>query len=124
METSAAVDQLAALAQQARLNIFRLLVSRAPGGLAAGAIARRVGLPASTLSFHLNVLAAAKLVKPHKNGRSISYSANLETVNGLVSFLLEECCGGRVGCGPFENLPDNAPDAGAVRKGPGVKRER
>lgn len=100
MNTSHAVDALAALAQETRLSIFRLLVRQAPGGLPAGTIARRLRLPGPTLSFHLNVLAAAELVRPRKNGRSISYSANLETANGLASFLMENCCGGRGGCGP------------------------
>jgi ArsR family transcriptional regulator, arsenate/arsenite/antimonite-responsive transcriptional repressor len=101
MKLSSAVDSLAALAQQTRLNIFRLLVRNAPGGLAAGQIARRLRLPGPTLSFHLNVLAAAELVLPHKNGRSIRYSANLESVNRLTDFLMENCCGGR-GCDPVE----------------------
>src|SRR5579872_2453983 len=97
MNTSDAVNSLAALAQDTRLGIFRLLVRYAPEGLPAGAIARRLRLPGPTLSFHLNVLAAAELVQPQKNGRSISYSANLERVNELTSFLLENCCAGR-GC--------------------------
>jgi ArsR family transcriptional regulator, arsenate/arsenite/antimonite-responsive transcriptional repressor len=99
MKTLEAVDSLAALAQETRLNIFRLLVRHAPHGLPAGAIARRLKLPGPTLSFHLNVLAATELVRPHKNGRSISYSANLESVNRLTEFLMENCCGGR-GCAP------------------------
>src|SRR5260370_27044497 len=98
MKTSDAVDSLAALAQETRLNIFRLLVRHAPGGLPAGSIARRLGLPGPTLSFHLSVLAATELVKPLKNGRSISYSANLHGVNRLASFLLENCCGARGYC--------------------------
>lgn len=98
MNISNAVDSLGALAQETRLNIFRLLVRHAPGGLPAGTIARRLRLPGPTLSFHLNVLAATGLVKPHKNGRSISYSANLAAVNRLTSFLMENCCGGRGGC--------------------------
>ena len=100
MKTSHAVDSLAALAQETRLNIFRLLVRHAPDGLAAGQIARRLHLPGPTLSFHLNVLAAAELVVPHKNGRSIRYSANLESINGLTEFLMENCWSGRGGCGP------------------------
>jgi DNA-binding transcriptional ArsR family regulator len=100
MKTSYAVDSLAALAQETRLNIFRLLVRHAPEGLAAGQIARRLHLPSPTLSFHLNVLAAAQLVLPHKNGRSIRYSASLDSVNRLTEFLMENCCGGRGGCGP------------------------
>ncbi|PYT96757.1 MAG: transcriptional regulator [Acidobacteria bacterium] len=77
----------------ASLNIFRLLVRNAPDGLAAGQIARRLCLPSPTLSFHLNVLAAAELVRPHKNGRSIRYSASLECVNRLTDFLMHPCRG-------------------------------
>ena len=98
MKISDAVDSLGALAQETRLNIFRLLVRHAPNGLPAGTIARRLDLPGPTLSFHLNALAATELVRAHKNGRSISYSANLESVNRLTNFLLENCCGGRGGC--------------------------
>ena len=99
MNTSSAVDTLAALAQETRLNIFRLLVQYAPEGLPAGAIARRLKLPNPTLSFHLNVLAAAELVQHRRNGRSISYTANLEAVARLTTFLMENCCRGRGGCG-------------------------
>jgi ArsR family transcriptional regulator, arsenate/arsenite/antimonite-responsive transcriptional repressor len=101
MNTSDAVDSLAALAQETRINIFRLLVRHAPNGLPAGAIARRLRLPGPTLSFHLNILAVTELIEPHKNGRSISYSANLENVNRLTTFLMENCCGGRGGWGPL-----------------------
>lgn len=101
MKISNAIDALAALAQETRLNIFRLLVRNAPDGLPAGQIARRLHLPGPTLSFHLNVLAAAELVLPHKNGRSIRYSACLQSVNRLTDFLMENCCGGQV-CAPVE----------------------
>ena len=96
---SVAVDSLSALAQETRLSIFRLLVQNAPSGLPAGDIARRLRLPAPTLSFHLNVLAAAELIRPRKNGRSITYSANFDAFNRLTGFLLENCCGGR-NCAP------------------------
>lgn len=100
MDVSKTVDSLAALAQETRLSIFRLLVRHAPDGLPAGTIAKKLKLPGPTLSFHLNVLAAAELVTPSKSGRSISYSANLERIGQLTEFLLENCCGGR-GCGPM-----------------------
>ena len=100
MNTSSTVDALSALAQETRLNIFRLLVRNAPDGLPAGAIARRLRLPGPTLSFHLNVLAATDLVQSRKNGRSISYSANLESITRLTNFLMENCCGGKNCCGP------------------------
>jgi ArsR family transcriptional regulator len=99
MKISAAVNALAALAQETRITIFRLLVRYAPNGLPAGTIARRLRLPGPTLSFHLNALAAAGLVEPRKNGRSISYSAKPESVNRLTGFLMENCCRGRGGCG-------------------------
>jgi len=94
MNTLQAVDSLAALAQETRLNIFRLLVRYAPLGLPAGRIARQLRLPGPTLSFHLNVLAAAGLVEPHKNGRSIRYSPRVTAVSGLAGFLTENCCAG------------------------------
>ena len=100
MNISDTVDSLAALAQATRLSIFRLLVRHAPGGLPAGTIARTLKLPGPTLSFHLNVLAAAELVTARKSGRSISYSANLERVGRVTGFLLENCCGGK-GCEPL-----------------------
>lgn len=97
MNTLQAVDSLAALAQETRLNIFRLLVRYAPLGLPAGDIARHLHLPGPTLSFHLNVLAAAELVEPHKAGRSIRYSPRLDAVSALAGFLVENCC---AGCAP------------------------
>ena len=116
-----AVASLAALAHASRLDIYRLLVEAGPGGLPAGVIAERMELAGPTLSFHLNVLAAAQLVQPRKNGRSISYSANLETVNRLTEFLLENCCGGRGGCVPLAQVRGAAPErAGSSAK----RRER
>jgi DNA-binding transcriptional ArsR family regulator len=100
MDISSALDALAALSQETRLKIFRLLVRHAPKGLPAGQIARRLHLPGPTLSFHLKVLAAADLVQPHKNGRSISYLPNVDCVNGVAGFLLENCCGGQFDCSP------------------------
>ena len=119
MNTSNAVDSLAALAQETRINIFRLLVRHAPNGLPAGAIARRLRLPGPTLSFHLHILAVTELIEPHKNGRSISYSANLETVNRLTTFLMENCCGGRGGCGPLFQETTRL-----SRGGPSAKRSK
>jgi ArsR family transcriptional regulator, arsenate/arsenite/antimonite-responsive transcriptional repressor len=95
MNTSSAVDSLAALAQETRLNIFRLLVQNAPKGLPAGEIARRLKLPGPTLSFHLNILASTELIEAHRNGRSISYLANFRNFNRLLNYLMENCCGGQ-----------------------------
>ena len=108
MDISAAVDSLAALAQRTRLEIFRLLVRYAPLGLPAGRIARHLRLPGPTLSFHLNVLAAAGLVEPHKNGRSIRYSPRIEAVSGLADFLTENCCCGGGGASRGEGRREAA----------------
>jgi DNA-binding transcriptional ArsR family regulator len=97
MNMSSAVDSLAALAQETRLNVFRLLVQNAPKGLPAGEIARRLKLPGPTLSFHLNILAATELIEARRNGRFISYSPNFGNVNRLMNYLMENCCGGE-GC--------------------------
>jgi DNA-binding transcriptional ArsR family regulator len=118
MKISSAADSLSALAQETRLDIFRLLVRHAPHGLPAGTIARRLRLPGPTLSFHLNVLAAADLVAAHKNGRSISYSAKVDSVNRLTAFLMENCCGGRGGCEPAASF-----SGGISVRGPGAQRK-
>jgi ArsR family transcriptional regulator, arsenate/arsenite/antimonite-responsive transcriptional repressor len=102
MELSTAIGALGALAQESRLKIFRLLVQCGPDGMAAGDIARRLTLPQNTLSFHLAALARAHLVASHKEGRSIIYFVDLEGIRGLLSFLVEDCCGGKAGlCGPL-----------------------
>jgi ArsR family transcriptional regulator, arsenate/arsenite/antimonite-responsive transcriptional repressor len=95
MEISSAIGALGALAQESRLKIFRLLVECGPDGMAAGDIARRLKLPQNTLSFHLAALARANLVASRKEGRSIIYFVDLEGTRGLLSFLVEDCCGGR-----------------------------
>lgn len=95
MEISVATSALGALAQESRLRIFRLLVQCGPDGMAAGDIARRLKLPQNTLSFHLATLTRARLVAARKEGRSIIYSLDLEGTRGLLSFLVEDCCGGK-----------------------------
>jgi len=95
MKTNGAVAALSALAQEARLSVFRLLVQAGPGGMAASKIAERLALPPSTLSFHLKELSHAALIEARQEGRFIIYSANFTTMNGLVSYLTENCCGGK-----------------------------
>jgi ArsR family transcriptional regulator, arsenate/arsenite/antimonite-responsive transcriptional repressor len=98
MDTKNAVIILSSLAQEARLEIFRLLVQAGTQGLAAGDIAVRLDMPASTLSFHLKELAHAGLVKPLQSGRFIYYSAAFDVMNGLLAFLTENCCAGTQNC--------------------------
>lgn len=104
MDTKAAVRSLAALAQDTRLEVFRLLVQAGPAGLAAGEIAERLGLPASTLSFHVKALAQAGLVESRQESRFIYYSARFPAVTELIAFLGENCCGGRT-CPPSATPP-------------------
>lgn len=94
METKRFVTALAALAQDSRLAIFRALVQAGPGGLAAGRIGELTGIPPSSLSFHLKELAHARLVHSRQRGRYVIYSAEFKTMNALVAFLTENCCGG------------------------------
>lgn len=102
MEISHAVGALSALAQESRLKIFRLLVQCGRDGMAAGDIARRLGVPQNTLSFHIAILSRARLLASRKDGRSIIYSVDLEGTRDLLSFLVEDCCHGRPEiCGPL-----------------------
>ena len=101
MKTSAALAALAALAQESRLAVFRHLVEAGPQGSPVGPIAEALGLPAATLSFHLKELTRAHLLVSSQEGRFIRYSANFATMNALVAYLTENCCGGQPAlCGP------------------------
>jgi DNA-binding transcriptional ArsR family regulator len=96
MEKTAVLSALAGLAQESRLDVFRLLVEQGPEGLPAGAIAEKLGVANATLSFHLKELSHAKLVTARQAGRFIYYAANFETMNGLVAYLTDNCC--RMSC--------------------------
>mgnify|MGYP002652213172 CR=1 FL=1 len=94
METTSAVPLLAALAQETRLSVFRLLVEQGPEGLAAGLIAERLAISPATLSFHLKELTNAGLTQSRQAGRFVIYSANYAAMEGLLSFLTKNCCAG------------------------------
>jgi ArsR family transcriptional regulator len=94
METRQALSALAALANETRLAIFRLLVERGPEGLSAGVIAKRLGVPASSLSFHLAHLHRAGLVRQRRQSRSLIYAIDITAMNALMGYLTENCCGG------------------------------
>ena len=93
MDTTQTLAALGALAQETRLEIFRLLVQRGPEGLAAGAIAEELRVAAPTLSFHLQQLMHAGLIGQRRESRSLIYSANFAAMRGLVAYLTENCCG-------------------------------
>lgn len=94
MKIELAVEALAALAQESRLSVFRLLVQAGKDGLAAGALGEKLGIPAATLSFHLKTLTHAKLIKPRTEGRFVIYSANYAEMDKLIAYLTEHCCAG------------------------------
>lgn len=100
MESEIVIRALGALAQEHRLALFRLLVQAGPEGLAAGAIAEALGVPASSLSFHLAQLANAGLIAQRREGRSLIYSADYGAMTALVGFLTENCCEGGAVCAP------------------------
>ena len=94
MKKEKAISALAALAQESRLDVFRMLVQRGPDGMPAGEIGARLGVPSPTLSFHLNHLRHAGLVTCRRDSRSIIYSADYKAMNDLISYLMENCCRG------------------------------
>jgi ArsR family transcriptional regulator len=99
MESTTALDAFSALSNDTRLGIFRLLVQAGPGGRAAGEIADALGVPASSLSFHLAHLTRAHLITQRRESRSLIYAANFDTMNALIAFMTENCCGG-ASCAP------------------------
>jgi ArsR family transcriptional regulator len=103
MKSHEVVRALAALAQESRLAVYRLLVKRGPEGLSVGEIGEELDIPGPTLSFHLKELAQAGLVTSRKLGRFIYYSAHFGHMNVLLAYLTENCCGGAScapGCAP------------------------
>ncbi|WP_297442875.1 helix-turn-helix transcriptional regulator [Acidocella sp.] len=101
MEKKDILVALAALAQETRLDIFRLLVQAGPSGLPAGQLGERLGLPSATLSFHLKELRLAGLVSFQRESRSLIYSAEFANMNALLAYLTENCCQGALAaCGP------------------------
>jgi DNA-binding transcriptional ArsR family regulator len=113
MKKSMAITALGALAQETRLDVFRLLVQKGPEGMPAGEIGARLGQPSPTMSFHLNQLRFAGLVTSRRESRSIIYSANFKAMTELLGYLTDNCCGGRPElCSPAAGsgcAPANAP---------------
>ena len=104
-----AVVNLGALAHEGRLSTFRLLVQAGPGGLAAGEIARRMGILPNTLSASLTVLSHAGLIASRRDGRSVIYTAKYDSMRDLLAFLMEDCCGGAPEiCAPLVELTQRA----------------
>lgn len=125
MDSSTAVASLAALAQESRLKIFRLLVQAGGNGLPAGSIGEALRLPPATLSFHLNQLKHAGLATFRREGRSLIYAADYSAMNALMAYLTENCCAGDdAACGentcePAASKRKAAPARGPVNKNVG-----
>ena len=124
MDDRLAIEALAALAQETRLRVFRILIAAGPGGLPAGDVAQAAAVPPSTLTFHLERLERAGLVRSCRRGRNILYTAELEVMRRLLAFLPADCCNGhpelcgglvqaveRCGCGEVRLIdePQGAP---------------
>lgn len=95
MDTIKAIDAFAALAHDTRLDVFRLLIRQGSKGMAAGDIADALDIRQNTMSANLAVLTRAGLICSKRDGRSVRYSADLDGLRGLLSFIMEDCCGGR-----------------------------
>lgn len=105
MRNDHAVAALAALAQDNRLDVFRLLVQAGPDGMPAGKVANSLGLAPNTLTFHFDRLRDAGLVTVRRDGRSMIYAARFETMNALLAYLTENCCQGAQSCAPAQCKP-------------------
>ena len=109
MEAEQIVQALSALAQPTRLGVFRMLVKAGLNGLPAGAIADAAGVPSNTMSTHLAVLTRAGLIVSRRQSRSIIYSANIESIRDVLSFLVDDCCGGHPEiCAPLLKIADRS----------------
>ena len=112
MKKADAVAALAALAQDNRLDVFRLLVEAGPEGMAAGTVAASLGLPPNTLTFHFDRLREAGLISVRRDGRSMIYTAQFATMNALIAYLTDHCCGGQ----PEQCRPAKAGGSGATAR--------
>jgi ArsR family transcriptional regulator len=112
MEMSDAVAALAALAQENRLEVFRLLVQAGPEGLPAGRVAEELDLAPNTLTFHFDRLRGAGLVTVRREGRSMIYAARYDTMNAVIAYLTKNCCRRR----PEECLPSKTTKRASVRR--------
>ena len=117
MKKTEVIAALGALAQETRLDIYRLLVEAGPEGIAAGQIGEKLDLPAATLSFHLSQLRHAGLVTQRRASRSLIYAAHYPTMNGLLAYLTENCCRGTGAC----DVPTCSPASTSIRAPEGAE---
>jgi ArsR family transcriptional regulator len=109
MDSTKAINALSALAQPSRLAVFKMLVKAGDTEVPAGDIAREIGVPPSTLSVHLGILARAGLVTSRRESRTIFYRADITGMTALMAFLIEDCCDGRTElCAPLSGIVQRA----------------
>jgi ArsR family transcriptional regulator len=120
MKTTNVLVALAALAQETRLAVYRLLVEHAPEGLPAGQVAERLEVAPASLSFHLKELTHAGLIVPRQDGRFVWYSADLDAMNGVVGYLTENCCRSSAVCDP--KCAPKPRQIAAIRAAPSKRR--
>jgi DNA-binding transcriptional ArsR family regulator len=123
MESKQVISALEALAHDSRLAVFRALVQAGPAGLTPSALSEALDLPPPTLSFHLSQLRHANLVAVTRNGRSLTYVAAYETMNGLVQYLTENCCAGSA-CAPSVCAPSKSRAKEKAHEAPSRSRRR
>ena len=123
MDQKAAISALGALAQDTRLDLFRLLVTVGPEGLPAGVIAERLGVLPSSLSFHLAQLVHAGLITQRRLSRQLIYAAEYSAMTDLLAYLTENCCGRGESCVPACN-PADAFTTGVSDEAPARARQR
>jgi ArsR family transcriptional regulator len=126
MKTERAITALSALAQGTRLDTFRMLVRHEPDGVAAGELARTVGVPQNTMSAHLAILSRAGLVTGERHSRTIIYRADIAAFQALTLFMIQDCCGGSPElCGPLiESLLPCCPPKSAAKAKPKKEKSR
>ena len=118
MDQKHAIAALGALAQETRLELFRLLVTSGPNGLPAGVIAERLGVQPSSLSFHLAQLTHAGLITQRRRSRHLIYAADYGAMNELLAYLTENCCGRAEACGPAACNPAENVVTGDIDEAP------
>jgi ArsR family transcriptional regulator len=123
VKTQKAIEALGSLAHETRLAVYRMLVQQGPEGIAAGVIAERLGIPPSSLTFHLQQLLHAGLVTQRRASRQVIYAADYARMNGLMAYLTQNCCGQGAACAPACNPAtstqgesDEAPARARVRR--------
>lgn len=124
MTTTQVTGALGALSQETRLSLFRMLVERGPNGLSAGMLAERLGVPPSSLSFHLRALQHAGLITQRRASRQMIYAADFTVMNAVVQYLTENCCGAETTCAPVCNPGAALATGGKQDEAPARARRR